>query len=72
MSFLDHDHCACHPELAERLITETRRANLATKALRDWQRHVDEEAGASYVTALHARIAVLEANVQKMSKRRAA
>lgn len=55
-----------YPAVVERLVVAERTARLATRALRE----IAEDGNASYLLALLSRIETLEANVEKLSRRK--
>ena len=58
-------------ELVERLIASERRCRLLERTLSEYAEVKDEDPQTgSYVTALQARIAQLEANVERLTQRR--
>ena len=56
-------------ELVERLVAAEREVRMTRRALAEYAAH--DDVTVSYVVALHARIAQLEANVEKLAKRKA-
>lgn len=70
MTSLDDDLEPTRAELIERLIAATSRANLAERTLRDYTAHQQDNPGASYLQALHARITQLEQNIDKLVEQR--
>jgi hypothetical protein len=58
-------------ELVERLITAETRCRLLERTLREWSEHVEQDrAAGSFAAALMARIAGLEANQERLIRRR--
>ena len=57
-------------ELVERLIRAETECQTLHRILRDWAEQVSERSDASYVVALHARIAVLEENQKRLLAQR--
>lgn len=60
-------------DLAERLIACESRCRLLERTLREWAEHLEgDRSVGSYVTALQARIAALETNIDRLTRRRSA
>lgn len=70
-SINDWRHPEERAELVERVISLTRRANLAERTLRELAEAASGDASiGSYIEALQARIVVLEGNVERLTRTR--
>lgn len=64
-------HSTERVELVERLIASESRCRLLERALREQSEHYDQDVSAgSFAVALLARIQMLEANIERLSRRR--
>lgn len=69
----DWRHPTERADLVERLVASERRVRLLERTLTEYAEAKDEDGSVgSYVTALQARIAQLEANVERLTQRRKA